>query len=123
MKNQNDIIFSVVAFVVLGIVFLVSFFTKREPQLIPLPEPIDQKMPAMPASDVVTADALPGGQNNGGGMGGPGMPGGPGPGGYPGAPAGPRGMMGMQGGGGGQMPPGVPGKPPANFGATRGGGG
>jgi hypothetical protein len=112
MKNQNDIIISVVALVLVGIVFLVAFFTKHDPVMAPAPEVIDTKMPPMPASDIVQADALPGGQGSGGGGGGFG---GPGRGGKPsfgaagvGGPPGTRpsgGLPGVPGGlGGGSAP-------------------
>ncbi len=84
MKNQNDLIYSAVAFVVLLIVGLVSFFTKPEHLAPTAPAIIDEKMPSLPANDVVVADALPGSQGGGGGgsvggpIGGPGAPGGAG---------------------------------------------
>ncbi|MBS1720533.1 MAG: hypothetical protein JST35_08820 [Armatimonadetes bacterium] len=70
MKNTTDIIVLVVAFVIALIVSLVGFFTKPEPAAVAAPAPIDTKLPALPASDVVMADALPGGSNNAPGAGG-----------------------------------------------------
>lgn len=103
MKNQNDLIYSAVAFVVLLIVGLVSFFTKPDRAAPPAPAIIDEKMPALPANDVVVADALPGSQGGGGGgIGGPiGGPGAPGGAGRPGA-----GTLGSRGGGPGNGPTG-----------------
>jgi len=64
MKNQNDIIVSGIAAVVMLIVVLVSFFTKRDPVVPQAPAPIDTKMPAIPPPGVVLADALPGSSND-----------------------------------------------------------
>jgi hypothetical protein len=103
MKNQNDIIISVVALVLVGIVFLVAFFTKHDPVPATMPEVIETKMPPLPASDIVVTDALPGGQNGGGGGG---M--GSGPAGMGGMGGGSAPMMGRPGGRGG------PGAPPSS---------
>lgn len=71
-NNTNDIIFSVVAIVLFGIVAAVSFFTRREPVAPAAPAPVSTQLPPIPASDVVLADNLPGSGNQngqGGGLG------------------------------------------------------
>lgn len=93
MKNQNDIIFSSVAIVFALIVAAVSFFTKPEPQRPANPAPIDQRLPDLPAGQVVMADQLPGGGQAAGGPGGGGGRGG--------SPFGPGGPGGGRGAGGG----------------------
>lgn len=96
-NNTNDIIVSVVAIVLFGIVAAVSFFTRREPAAPAAPAPVSTQLPPIPASDVVLADNLPGaGNSNGAGGGGRG----------PGAP------QVMSGGGPPRAPQGGP--PPAN---------
>lgn len=106
MKNQNDLIISIVAIVLALIIAGVCIGTKREPNTIPPPEKVNLTAPALPQGDVVMANALPGGSGSGagggnpmGGMGAPmgggrpmGMGGGP-----AGRPMGPGGGAGMAG--------------------------
>lgn len=111
MKNQNDLIFSIV-FGVLGLVAAgIAFGTKPEPPTIPPPPTINVADAALPTTAVVYGNALPGGTTAGGTAGGPGGPGGF-PGGFPGGPPG-RGPSGGPGG--------VPGGPLAGFPNGRGG--
>lgn len=71
MKNQNDLIISIVAVVLALIIAGVCFGTKREPATIPAPEKVNLAAPALPAGDVVMVNTLPGGSTAGGaGMGG-----------------------------------------------------
>lgn len=78
MKNQNDLIISIVAIVLALIIAGVCFGTKREPVVIAAPEKVNLAPPVLPQGDVVMANALPGGGSGagggfaGGGMGGPG---------------------------------------------------
>lgn len=85
MKNQNDLIISIVAIVLALIIAGVCFGTKREPSTIATPEKVVLTPPVLPQGDVVMASALPGGSGSGapGGMGAPG--GGTGPSGKGGA--------------------------------------
>lgn len=114
MKNQNDLIISIVA-AVLGIGFSIAFFfMKRVPVTPTPPQQVVTTKLALPAADPVMANGLSGGGNAAGGMGGPGgMPGGipgMGPMGRPGGMGGPgMGPMGRPGGMGG---PGMPGPGP-----------
>ena len=102
MKNQNDLIFSIV-FGVLGLVAAgIAYGTKPEPPTIPPPPTINVADAPLPTTAVVYGNALPGGTANGTGQGAPGgFPGGPG--GFPGAPGGfpggPRGLSGSSPGG------------------------
>jgi hypothetical protein len=97
MKNQNDLIFSIVAVVVFLIVFCVCFFTKPQVGAPPAPEQVNLSDPALPSNVVpVMANALPGGSNSsgsGGGGGGGGAMGRPGS--APAAGSGPQ-MMAAQ---------------------------
>lgn len=89
MKNQNDLIISIVAVVLALIIGGVAYGMKRVPVAPAAPEVVVVTPPAMPSSEVKMANALPGASANSGGFGqaGPGM-GGPG---VPGdVPAGPR---------------------------------
>ena len=71
MKNQNDLIFSIVAVVVFLIVFCVCFFTKPQVGAPPAPEQVNLSDPALPSNVVpVMANALPGGGSGGAGGGG-----------------------------------------------------
>src|SRR5690242_1007845 len=91
MKNQNDMIFSIVAVVVALIVLGICWGTKRDPQAPPAPEKVNLTNPSLPQGDVIMADALPGAGSNTGVGGGSGA----------------RGGMGVAGAGGGskkQMP-------------------
>lgn len=78
MKNQNDLIISIVAIVLALIIAGVCIGTKREPATIPPPEKVVLTAPALPQGDVVMVNALPGGSGSGagGGMGGGGPMGG-----------------------------------------------
>lgn len=60
MKNQNDMIISIVAIVLALIIAGVCFGTKREPIAPAAPEVVNLAPPALPQGDVVMADALPG---------------------------------------------------------------
>lgn len=70
MKNQNDLIFSIVfgvlAFVALGI----AIATKPEPTPIPAPPTVVTESAKLPATAVVYGAALPNGGTGGGGGGG-----------------------------------------------------
>lgn len=111
MKNQNDLIISIVAIVLALIIAGVCLGTKREPATIPAPETVNLTPAALPAGDVIMANSLPSGSNNSGpGGGGRGFGGGGGalsPMG-PGGPVGPGGMRGP-GGPGMAGAPGAPG--------------
>ncbi len=108
--NQNDLIVSIVA-VVLGLGFSAAFFfMQRKPIAPPMPTAVNVAPPALPAGNVVMANALPGSSSAGGGAGGgfgggPGRSGGPMMSGMSGAGSAPPGggpmMSGMAGGGGG----------------------
>jgi len=94
MKNQNDLIISIVAIVLALIIAGVCFGTKREPATIPAPEVVNLAAPKLPQGDVVMANALPGAGSAGGG-------------GVAGAAGGGPVMAGVsQGGGGGGKKPG-----------------
>ena len=97
MKNQNDLIFSIVAGVI-GIGFALGFFfTKREPVAPASPQSVITTPVALPAVEPVRANGLGGGSSQGmGGFGG----GFPGAGGRGGPPAGFGGPGGPPGGGG-----------------------
>lgn len=93
MKNQNDLIFSIVA-VVIGLGFALGFFfTKREPPQPQPPTTVPTQKVALPDPAPTMTNALSGGSNQAGGYGGfpgggPSMGGGrPGVG-MPGAPGG-----------------------------------
>ena len=111
MKNQNDLIFSIV-FGVLGLVAAgIAYGTKPEPPTIPPPPTINVADAPLPTTAVVYGNALPGGTANAGAQGGPGgFPGGA-PGGFPGAPGGGRFPGGPPGGLPGGPPPGFAGPP------------
>lgn len=112
MKNQNDLIFSIV-FGVLGLVaFGIAIATKPEVPSIAAPPTITTTDAALPATAVVYGNALP----NGGTAGGAGGGFGGGKGGAGGF--GPAGMSGS--GGGGRGPGGYPGGPPGGFGGPGG---
>ncbi len=123
MRDQTNIIVTVVA-VLLGIIGATTlFFTKPEPQPVSPVETVPLAAAKLPAAEplVVKANALPGGSAAGGGAGGGfgapgsgfgapkgafgapsgfgGPPGGP-PGGFPGAPGGRGGKRGPVGAGG-----------------------
>lgn len=102
MKNQNDLIISIVAIVLALIIAGVCFGTKRDPVAPPAPEKVNLTPAKLPEGDVVWANALPGGSGGGGG------------GGLTGGPAGGLGMAGGRSGGGGGL---------ARGGAAMGGGG
>lgn len=121
MKNQNDLIISIVAVVLALIISSVLFFTKREPVQPAAPTAVVLTPPALPEGSVTMANALPGAGAGGAGgrMGGPGGPpmgmGGPGGGGF--RPAG------FSGAGGGAPAGGPPsgGFRPAGFSGAGGG--
>ncbi len=61
MKNQNDMIISIVA-IVLGIIgFCIGFFTKRQVVAPPSPQQVVLTPPALQGAEVKTANALPSG--------------------------------------------------------------
>lgn len=86
MKNQNDMIISVVA-IVLGLIgFCIGFFTKRQVVSPPAPEQVVVTPPQLQGAEVKLSNSLPaatGGQANpfggggGGGAAGGGRPGAP----------------------------------------------
>ena len=94
MKNQNDLIFSIVAIVVFLIVFFVCMGTRPEPVTPTPPENVNLSQPTLPQGVTpVMANALPGGSAAGGGAaGGGGRASGSGP-------------ISTRGGGGGGMSP------------------
>lgn len=76
MKNQNDLIFSIVG-AVIGIGFAVGFFfTKREPVSPAAPETVVTTLVALPKVTVAKTNGLAGGGPAGGGGGSFGPPGG-----------------------------------------------
>lgn len=63
MKNQNDMIISIVA-IVLGLIgFAVAFFTKREVNPVPPPEAVVTSEPQLQGADVRVANSLPAAAN------------------------------------------------------------
>lgn len=90
MKNQNDLIFSIVA-VVFGLILVIVFWTTAPQVARPAdPASVDTSTPKLPSGDVQWATSLPGATNtNAGG----------------GRSGGPMGMMGGRGGAG-RMPTG-----------------
>jgi hypothetical protein len=93
MKNQNDLIISIVAIVLALIIAGVCFGTKREPPTIAAPEVVNLAAPKLPQGDVVMANALPGAGSAGGGV--------------AGAAGGGPVMAGVSQGGGGKKPGGM----------------
>lgn len=81
MKNQNDLIVSIVSVVLALIVAGVCFGTKREPVAPAAPEQVLVAPPAMPATAVKMGNALPGASQNQTGGAGPAAGGGGGAGG------------------------------------------
>lgn len=77
MKNQNDLIISIVAIVLALIIAGVCFGTKREPVAPAAPEKVNLAPATLPQGDVVMASSLPGaGSASGGSQGnGPAMAG------------------------------------------------
>jgi hypothetical protein len=67
MKNQLDLIVSIVAAVLAIGVCLTFFFTQRKPQTLPEPEKIALSPVALPTGSVVMANSLPGGGSSTGG--------------------------------------------------------
>lgn len=106
MKNQNDLIISIVAIVLALIIAGVCFGTKREPMKPADPEKVNLAAPTLPQGDVVMANSLSGSGSAGGGPAGFGPPAGVGGGaGRPGG-FGPAGMGGpAKGGKAGLMSP------------------
>ncbi len=109
MKNQNDLIISIVAIVLALIIAGVCFGTKREPVAPPAPEKVNLTPPALPAGDVVMSNSLPGASSGAGGGGGFGGRGGAGGGLMGGAVGAPSGAIGGGGGGRPSMGLGGPG--------------
>jgi len=70
LKNQNDLIISVVSLVLAAIIITVFYFTKADPKMAPTAEVVNTGPLAMPAADVKMANALPGGSSQGSGGGG-----------------------------------------------------
>lgn len=103
MKNQNDLIFSVV-FIFLGLVIgAILFFGKRDPQGVPNPDAVVITPAKVEGAEVKMASALPSGDKNA--SGGSSMAAGGGP--ALGRPTG--GSGGSRGGGGRPMAAGVSG--------------
>jgi hypothetical protein len=70
MKNQNDLIFSIVAIVVFLIAFFVCYGTKPEPVRPAPPAAVNLADPVLPSGVTpVMANELPGGGSSGGGGG------------------------------------------------------
>lgn len=93
MKNQNDLIITIVTVVLALIAITAFYFTKPVVTQPPAPEKVITTKPQMPLGDVQYANSLPGASNTGGGGpsgGGGGRRGGP---------------SGVGGGGGGGMTP------------------
>lgn len=110
MKNQNDLIFSIVAGVIGIGCALGFFFTKREPVQPTPPTTVVVTDVALPTPAPAMANGLSGGSGAAGGFPGGGFPGGGMRGGPPsglGAPGGPSGAMGGGGMPGGRPRPGV----------------
>lgn len=74
MKNQNDLIISIVA-IVLGLIgFSIGFFTKRQVTPPATPEVTNLAPPKLQGAEVQMANALPSAQNTTGQPGGVGGP-------------------------------------------------
>lgn len=100
MKNQNDLIISIVAAVVALACAATFFFGAPKPTELPSPAAVPTAPVAVAEGSVVYADSLPGGSNNG-------QPGAAAGGGAAAAGGGPgRPSLGVAGGGGG-----APGRP------------
>jgi hypothetical protein len=70
MKNQNDLIISIVAGVLAIGISIALFLTKREP-FVPAPAPqVNTTAVTLPAGDVKFSASLPGGGSGGGAAGG-----------------------------------------------------
>lgn len=67
MKNQNDLIISIVAIVLALIIAGVCFGTKREPIAPAAPETVNLAPATLPQGDVVMASSLPGAGSTGAG--------------------------------------------------------
>ena len=92
MKNQNDLIVSIVAFILMAIIIGVAWGTKKDPVQPTPPQAVNLAQPQLPTAVVpVMSNSLPNGGSNSSG-------GGPGAG-----PVGPA-----VGGGGGAMAPQLP---------------
>lgn len=77
MKNQNDLIVSICAIVVLLIAFFATFFTRPEPIRPAPPEIVNLAAPVLPSNvKPVMANSLSG--SSASNSAGPGRPGGPG---------------------------------------------
>lgn len=124
MKNQSDLIVTVVAVLCMLIGVGVFFGTRKEAVKPAPPEAVVQAPLQMPAANVVMASSLPGGGGGGGapGFGPAGMPGGPGGGRMGGPSMGGPGMGAPPPKGGGPMTSGPaigPGAPSAAGGGGR----
>lgn len=120
MKNQTDLITSIVAGVVAIIGVVIIFMTKREPVKPAEAPTVKLTAPSIPKDNVVTyANGLGGGTNTGMGGGYPGMAGGRGPMGMGGGPMGMMPSSAAGGPGGPMMPMGAP--PMGSSGAPMGG--
>jgi hypothetical protein len=77
MKNQNDLIVSIVAGV-FAVGFAIAFYlTKREPIVVPAVTKVNNAKLALPAADIAYTNSLAGAGGAGGAGGGFGGPGGP----------------------------------------------
>jgi hypothetical protein len=115
MKNQNDLIFSIVAIIVFLIIGGVAYGTKKDPVAPPVPEAVNTATPKMPEGQVVMANALPSGSNNQNAGGGTPMGGGRGAGGM-------NPSLGRASSAGGGMPAPQGGMMPSLSGASKSGG-
>ena len=71
MKNQNDVIFSVCAFVLLLIVGCLCFFMSPKPNPPAAPDAVNTTRPALPTNvQPILANSLPSASSSSGGFGG-----------------------------------------------------
>jgi len=70
MKNQNDLIFTIVAIIVAIGALAGTYFTKPDPETFAPPAKVVTTDPQYPAGSVTYAPSLPGSGNQGGGGGG-----------------------------------------------------
>lgn len=69
MKNQNDLIITIVVIVLALITAAVLAFTGPKEQTAPMPTKVNLEAPKVQGADVRFVDALPGGSTNSGGGG------------------------------------------------------
>jgi hypothetical protein len=69
MKNQNDLIFTIVAIIVALGALAGTYFTKPEPQTRAEPEKVKTSDPVYPTGSVTYSASLPGASNQHGGPG------------------------------------------------------